>query len=584
VNRAPPPEDPPVLQRGKRAAAPVAAASAPPPPAGTKVTGDAAVAASLAWEGDLAQESALRLYYLAAAAQATGRLSFTGEHAYAIALRRGTPEHALSSDPQDDVARFLVGKGALAEDRVADAEAVKGAFGGDLVAALASLGAVNPAESFRFLQEHGVAVLGRALALESGRARWEPGAPPPPSSFPLGSRFGLLCDAVRRLDALTVRRRLGPRAHRSATRVGGRIALVELKLNAVETRLAGMFDGVRSVAEVAASIPAQADLVHRVALLLAETELLAFGNERQPPQPGASPTPAPTRIPTPPPTATTPPPTATPIPAPIPTAAPAPTAAPPPAATAARIPTPVPAARPPPRPAPAAAPKPAPAPAPDPAALRALGERVLAAKDHFGVLGVSREAAAAQVKVAYFQLAKQVHPDAAPPGEPADLAKLRADLFAKVSEAFAVLSDDAKRAKYLDELAGGAAVDVAAILEAEQLFQKATILVKTRQYPAALEALAKATALNGEEPEFHVWTAWVEFLLAQNPSVRHAQSAAAIEAALKQSPRCVPAYLFLGQMAKLAGDPALAERHLKRGLAVAPGHAELERELKYLRK
>jgi hypothetical protein len=53
---------------------------------------------------------------------------------------------------------------------------------------------------------------------------------------------------------------------------------------------------------------------------------------------------------------------------------------------------------------------------------------------------------------------------------------------------------------------------------------------------------------------------------------------------LKQVPRILPAYLFLGQMAKLTGDPATAEKQLKRGLALEPEHAELARELKYLRK
>jgi hypothetical protein len=37
-------------------------------------------------------------------------------------------------------------------------------------------------------------------------------------------------------------------------------------------------------------------------------------------------------------------------------------------------------------------------------------------------------------------------------------------------------------------------------------------------------------------------------------------------------------------MAKLVGDVAGAEKQLRRGLAVAPEHAELQRELKYLRK
>ena len=49
-------------------------------------------------------------------------------------------------------------------------------------------------------------------------------------------------------------------------------------------------------------------------------------------------------------------------------------------------------------------------------------------------------------------------------------------------------------------------------------------------------------------------------------------------------PRCLPGYLFLGQMAKISGDIALAEWHFKRGLALDPEHAELAREMKYLKK
>jgi len=58
----------------------------------------------------------------------------------------------------------------------------------------------------------------------------------------------------------------------------------------------------------------------------------------------------------------------------------------------------------------------------------------------------------------------------------------------------------------------------------------------------------------------------------------------AIDAALRRNPRCAQGYLFLGQMAKIAGDLNLAERQLKRGLDVAPDHVDLRRELKYLRK
>jgi len=221
----------------------------------------------------------------------------------------------------------------------------------------------------------------------------------------------------------------------------------------------------------------------------------------------------------------------------------------------------------------------------DPVALRAFHDRILAA-DHFDALGVKRDTPHAQVKLAYFQLAKSYHPDAAPASEPPEVKKLRADIFGRLGEAWGVLGDDARRADYVATLdAGGAAdVDISAIFKAEETFQKAVVLVRTRQYDRALAALGEAIALNADEPEFGVWKAWVEFLVAPEQAAAAPASAAAIEAALKKNPRCLPGYLFLAQMAKLRGDATLAEKHLRRGLALAPDHADLLRELKYLNR
>jgi cytochrome c-type biogenesis protein CcmH/NrfG len=81
-----------------------------------------------------------------------------------------------------------------------------------------------------------------------------------------------------------------------------------------------------------------------------------------------------------------------------------------------------------------------------------------------------------------------------------------------------------------------------------------------------------------------MWKAWCEFLLADDKKKRLAQAGAAVEEGLRRNPRCAQGYLFLGQMARIVGDLALAEKQLRRGLGVAPEHAELQRELKYLRK
>jgi curved DNA-binding protein CbpA len=207
-------------------------------------------------------------------------------------------------------------------------------------------------------------------------------------------------------------------------------------------------------------------------------------------------------------------------------------------------------------------------------------------KDHFEVLGVKRDAQPSQVKAAYFQLAKAYHPDAVAAAAGDEVRKLAAEVFARVSEAWGVLSDDDRRKEYLEELASGgpADLDVARIFEAENTFQTGTLLVKGRKYDEALKKFDEAIALNPDEAEFGMWKAWCEFLLSDDRKRTHAASARAIQQALERNPRCVPGHLFLGQMAKLTGELKAAERYLKRGLDLVPDNPELLRELKYLGK
>lgn len=549
------------------------------------MTPEAAIAAALPLEGSLEEASPLRLCYLVAANRATGKLELTGPSAvYDLFFKKGVLEHVRSADPDDDLSLFLEKKGLVTAEHLADAREARAGFGGDLFAALAGLGIIDPARSFPTLQEHGAGLAACTLAVERGQFRWEPGVAGPPSGFPLLPRWALVCDAVRRLDGLTLRRRLAPQMAQAPTRTGGRVELSELKLTAQEVRLAGLFDGGRPLADLVQAAGPEADALLRVALVLRETELVAFVGARQevkraPPAPGP-PAPAATRPPPGGPAAVAREGTAAKAaPATPPPAKPAPG---PPAAKRASAPAP-PAAKPASAPAPTAR-APA-APKTDLASLRAAYDR-LAKADHFEALGVSRGAGAAQVKAAYFALAKAWHPDSAALEEPPEARQLRADLFARISESWSVLGDEARRRQYLEDLEAGATnpVDVAAIIEAESTFQKATVLVRSRQYEAARAELDRAIELNKEEPEFLVWRAWVLFLLAADRKKQLPVSAAEIEAALKKVPHCMPAYLFLGQMAKLAGDLDLSERQLKRGLRIEPEDQDLLRELRYLRK
>jgi curved DNA-binding protein CbpA len=233
----------------------------------------------------------------------------------------------------------------------------------------------------------------------------------------------------------------------------------------------------------------------------------------------------------------------------------------------------------------AATPPPAAKPSLEVGALQALVAKIKDA-DHFAVLGVKQDAPGPAIKIAYFQLAKSYHPDAVPADASPEVKKLCGDVFTKVSEAWSVLADDKSRAEYLEKLRTGgiAEVDVARIFQAESLFETGTLFVKARNYTEGLKKFDEAIALNPEEPEFGMWKAWCEFLLSDDKRKKLAAASSAVEVGLKKNPRCAQGYLFLGQMAKIAGDLALAEKHLKRGLGIAPDHADMQRELKYLRK
>src|SRR5580693_3268723 len=68
-----------------------------------------------------------------------------------------------------------------------------------------------------------------------------------------------------------------------------------------------------------------------------------------------------------------------------------------------------------------------------------MAQREWVEKDFYKELGVSSDASAKEIKTAYRKLGSDLHPDKNPDG---------AEQFKAVSEAYSVLSDEAKRKEY----------------------------------------------------------------------------------------------------------------------------------------
>ena len=541
---------------------------------------------------DLAETNALKVYAQGARAGATGLFFFDLEdRTTTLYMRRGNPESAESTHASDAIGPFLVAQRLATAEQVARAEREAIKYGNDVLAALFTLGAINPGLVFPALAQRAADLLLRAYLSPRGSFRFEALELPASKVVPLGNRWGLLAEVIRRVPLPELKSRLMDVRERPVVRRGAGDALPDLRLTAQETRAAGYFDGTRSLAHLAQSTAGEMDTILRVALLLRELDAVSFPEVtlRAPPL-----------APPPPPTA----PPSRPPPPPGPSAAQAkPQGEPPAAAAPARRPTapatpaaprsPVPALTPtglaslpqadPPRIAPMT--QPAPPPSPGFAAeLRALQARLerIRTQNHFQVLGIPETADSAAVKAAYFKLAKLFHPDTVPQEAPPQLAKAKAEIFAAVGEANRVLADDASRARYKEMLAKGgpADVDVQAVLQAEETFNKGTSLVRARRFAEAVKTFDDAIAANPREGEFYAWRGYARFFTIQDKKVAMVEALRDLNQSIRLNERCAPAHYFIGQLYKLTGDQATALKHFKRCVALDPQHVNAQREIR----
>ncbi|TMA24507.1 MAG: DUF4388 domain-containing protein [Deltaproteobacteria bacterium] len=201
---------------------------------------------------------------------------------------------------------------------------------------------------------------------------------------------------------------------------------------------------------------------------------------------------------------------------------------------------------------------------------------------HYDVLGVSHGASVDDIKQAYFLAAKKFHSDAFSGMELASARKVGEALFAKVNEAYSVLSDKGKRAEYdvfVDRKAKGLPTDVGAILRAEGAFQKGEVLFKSGRWEDAEQAFRDAISLNHTEAEFHAYLG-----MAIYRRTGQAESGLPhVEKSLELDPRLKSGTLFAVQMLEATGDLEKAKNVLRRAYEKDPDFAEAKSEYRRLK-
>jgi tetratricopeptide (TPR) repeat protein len=200
--------------------------------------------------------------------------------------------------------------------------------------------------------------------------------------------------------------------------------------------------------------------------------------------------------------------------------------------------------------------------------------KTLESENLFQVLGLEQTATPEQIKTAYFDAARRFHPDRLPA---LGLDSLRPDvekIFRRVSEAYATLGDEARRAEYVRALAKPAAsssdqAKAMRVLEAEMAFRRGEVHLRRNDLQSALREFEAAVAGNPEEGEHLAYLVWTKIALKQ---MTFQEARPKMQEATRLSPKCARAYYWLGLCYK-------EDKELDRAIAVFKRAAELDARL-----
>ena len=216
--------------------------------------------------------------------------------------------------------------------------------------------------------------------------------------------------------------------------------------------------------------------------------------------------------------------------------------------------------------------------------IRQRAEQV-GGQNYYEILGVARDAPTTAIQAAFFQLAKLWHPDRLGP-ELSDVKEQAMRVFARMSEAHQILTNDEQRKEYERLMReGGAAPDeqemVQRVLRAATAFQKAEVLAR-RGNLAEAEKHAQTAVEN--DPEQAEYMALYADLLSQKPertqTGNYEDVLKMVNDARRMQPDNLKVRLYRARVLKRSGDTEAAHREF-RGIVEQDAHnVEAAREVR----
>jgi tetratricopeptide (TPR) repeat protein len=124
------------------------------------------------------------------------------------------------------------------------------------------------------------------------------------------------------------------------------------------------------------------------------------------------------------------------------------------------------------------------------------------------VLGVERGASGAEIRRAYLDAAKRMHPDRLAQLGLADLKEPANEVFAEIARAHEILSDPEQRQHYEATLGDAKLADADRVAEAEAAYLRGEHLMRAGNFRGALEFLERAVALWPDEADYQAALGW----------------------------------------------------------------------------
>jgi CheY-like chemotaxis protein/curved DNA-binding protein CbpA len=218
--------------------------------------------------------------------------------------------------------------------------------------------------------------------------------------------------------------------------------------------------------------------------------------------------------------------------------------------------------------------------------LLSLCERL---RDHnpFAALGLTPSAEPDEIRHAYEQLHRWLHPDALAQASP-ELRRVAQDGFEDLLTAYAKLSDPESLETYREDPERDRQVDLeeedsGPSPRAEQAYREGRDLLDHQEWLGAFASFERAVAMNPAYGEYRAYLGWATYLVYGSDSSVLKEAIGHAKEGAKLSPDHFAPFLILGRLYQFTSRLDLANKAFRRAVSLNPDSIEAVRELRIMR-